>query len=31
MRTDTEIRIQGLRALVDVLGIVEAVKGDYVG
>lgn len=26
MRTDTEIRVQGLRALVDVLGIVEAEK-----
>ena len=26
MRTDTEIRIQGLRALVDALGIVEAEK-----
>ncbi len=26
MRTDTEIRIHGLRALVDVLGIVEAEK-----
>ena len=26
MRTDTEIRVHGLRALVDVLGIVEAEK-----
>ena len=26
MRTDTEIRIHGLRALVDALGIVEAEK-----
>ena len=26
MRTDTEIRIHGLRVLVDVLGIVEAEK-----
>lgn len=26
MRTDTEIRVQGLRALVDALGIVEAEK-----
>ena len=26
MSTDTEIRVQGLRALVDVLGIVEAEK-----
>ena len=26
MRTDTEIRVQGLRALVEVLGIVEAEK-----
>ena len=26
MRTDTEIRIQGLRALVDALGIVDAEK-----
>ena len=26
MRTDTEIRVQGLRALVDVLGIIEAEK-----
>ncbi len=26
MRTDTEIRLQGLRALVDALGIVEAEK-----
>ena len=26
MRTDTEIRVQGLRALVDTLGIVEAEK-----
>lgn len=26
MRTDTEIRIQGLRTLVDALGIVEAEK-----
>ena len=26
MRTDTEIRVQGLRTLVDALGIVEAEK-----
>ncbi len=26
MRTDTEIRVQGLRVLVDALGIVEAEK-----
>ena len=26
MRTDTEIRVQGLRALVDALGIIEAEK-----
>ena len=26
MRTDTEIRVHGLRALVDVLGAVEAEK-----
>lgn len=26
MRTDNEIRVQGLRALVDALGIVEAEK-----
>lgn len=26
MRTDAEIRVQGLRALVDTLGIVEAEK-----
>ena len=26
MRTDTEIRIHGLRVLVDVLGIIEAEK-----
>ena len=26
MRTDTEIRVHGLRALVDALGIVEAEK-----
>ena len=26
MRTDTEIRVHGLRALVNVLGIVEAEK-----
>ena len=26
MRTDTEIRLHGLRALVEVLGIVEAEK-----
>lgn len=26
MRTDTEIRVQGLRALADALGIVEAEK-----
>ena len=26
MRTDTEIRVQGLRTLVDTLGIVEAEK-----
>ncbi len=26
MRTDTEIRVHGLRALIDVLGIVEAEK-----
>ena len=26
MRTDTEIRVDGVRALVDVLGIVEAEK-----
>ena len=26
MRTDTEIRVNGLRALVDALGIVEAEK-----
>lgn len=26
MRTDTEIRVQGLRALIDALGIVEAEK-----
>ncbi len=26
MRTDTEIRVHGLRTLVDVLGIVEAEK-----
>ena len=26
MRTDTEIRVQGLRALVNALGIVEAEK-----
>ena len=26
MRTDTEIRVHGLRALVDALGIIEAEK-----
>lgn len=35
MRTDTEIRVDGIRALVDVLSIIEAEKfisliGDYV-
>ena len=28
MKTDPELRVQGLRVLVDVLGIVEALKTE---